>query len=208
MRGWHDLTDAEWAIISPLPPDKPRGDQRDLSHPAHRHAVARPSGTLRAACDSLQPLGQARGAGAPVRGAGGALAGVSSSPRLLGGAPPPARRGRKKGGPDHAIGRSRGGLSSKIHVVVDRGCDSRTILKRIADHGSCPTSRPNGIAGSSAPYPITCTANATSSNVSSTSSSTSEASRPAITSLQETSSPQSPLPAPASGSKSMSTQPR
>ena len=29
----------------------------------------------------------------------------------------PARRGRKKGGPDHAIGRSRGGLSTKIHVV-------------------------------------------------------------------------------------------
>ena len=87
----------------------------------------------------------------------------------------PARRGRKKGGPDHAIGRSRGGLSTKIHVVVDglglpcrfvitpgqasdkaavpalldglepardtvadRGCDARAILKRIADHGSCP----------------------------------------------------------------------
>ena len=84
-------------------------------------------------------------------------------------------RGRKKGGPDHAIGRSRGGLSTKIHVVVDgsglprrfaltpgqasdkaavpalldglepardtvaaRGCDSRAILKLIADHGSCP----------------------------------------------------------------------
>ncbi len=28
MRGRHDLTDAEWAIISPLPPDKPRGVPR------------------------------------------------------------------------------------------------------------------------------------------------------------------------------------
>ncbi len=28
MRGRHGLTDAEWAIISPLLPDKPRGDQR------------------------------------------------------------------------------------------------------------------------------------------------------------------------------------
>ena len=58
MRGRHDLTDAEWAIISPLLPDK--------------------------------PLGQARGAG-------GALAGIFSSHRLLGGARPPARRGREKG---------------------------------------------------------------------------------------------------------------
>lgn len=32
---------------------------------------------------------------------------------------PPAR-GRKKGGPDHAIGRSRGELSAKIHAVVDQ----------------------------------------------------------------------------------------
>ncbi len=28
MRGRHDLTDAEWAIISPLLPDKPRGVPR------------------------------------------------------------------------------------------------------------------------------------------------------------------------------------
>ncbi len=28
MQGRHDLTDAEWAIISPLPPDKPRGVPR------------------------------------------------------------------------------------------------------------------------------------------------------------------------------------
>lgn len=33
---------------------------------------------------------------------------------------PPARRRRKKGGEDHAIGRSRGGLSTKIHAVVDQ----------------------------------------------------------------------------------------
>ena len=39
-----------------------------------------------------------------------------------------------KGDQDHAIGHSRGGLSAKIHVVVD----ARAILKRIADHGSRP----------------------------------------------------------------------
>src|SRR3954454_2773372 len=33
----------------------------------------------------------------------------------------PARCRQKKAGPDHAIGRSRGGLSTELHVVVD-GC--------------------------------------------------------------------------------------
>lgn len=32
---------------------------------------------------------------------------------------PSARRRRKKGGEDHAIGRSRGGLSTKINALVD-----------------------------------------------------------------------------------------
>lgn len=32
---------------------------------------------------------------------------------------PPARRRWKKGGPDHAIGLSRGGLSTKLHAIVD-----------------------------------------------------------------------------------------
>ncbi len=40
MRGWHDLTDAEWAIISPLPPDKPRGVPRvDLPERCGPHAT-------------------------------------------------------------------------------------------------------------------------------------------------------------------------
>ncbi len=249
MQGRHDLTDAEWAIISPLPPDKPRGvprvdDRRDLSHPAHRHAVARPSATLRAACNSLQPLGQARGVGAPVRGAGGALAGISSSPRRLGGARPPARRGRKKGGPDHAIGRSRGGTGTKIHVVVDglglprrfvitpgqasdkaavpalldglepardtvadRGYDARAILKRIADHGSCPhiPTQRDRREQRSVSHDLYRQRNLVERFFNS--SSTSEASRPAITSSQETCSPQSPSPASASGSKLMSARP-
>ena len=47
-----DLSDAEWAIISPLLPNKPRGvartdDRRVLNgiilHPAHRLALARPA---------------------------------------------------------------------------------------------------------------------------------------------------------------------
>ena len=204
MRGRHDLTDAEWAIISPLLPNKPRGVPR---------------------VDDRRVI---RGIFHILRT--GTLAGISSSHRLLGGACPPARCGRKKGGPDHAIGRSRGGLSTKIHVVVDGlGLPCPSSLTALSRPGTpsptaaatpapssnslptmafAPTFRPNGIAGSGAWCPITCTANATSSDASSTSSSTSEASRPAITSSQETSSPQSPSPASASGSKSMSTRPR
>ena len=30
------------------------------------------------------------------------------------------------------------GLEPARDTVADRGCDARTILKRIADHGSCP----------------------------------------------------------------------
>jgi putative transposase len=32
---------------------------------------------------------------------------------------PPARRGRKRGAPNQALGRSRGGFSTKIHVATD-----------------------------------------------------------------------------------------
>ena len=172
MQGRHDLTDAEWAIISPLPPDKPRGDQRVDD----RRAISGIFHILRT--------------GTPWRGlprrfalTSGQASDKAAVPALL------------------------DGLEPARDTVADRGYDARTILKLIADHGSCPTSRPNGTAGSSAWCPITCTANATSSDASSTSSNTSEASRPAITSSQETSSPQSPLPASASGSKSMSPRP-
>jgi transposase len=64
-----------------------------------------------------------------LRGVGGALAAVAPSHRLVDRARPPARRRRKKGGPDHAIGRSRGGLSTKINARVDgRGLPIRIVL--------------------------------------------------------------------------------
>ncbi len=124
MQGRHDLTDAEWAIISPLLPDKPRGvprvdDRRAISGIFHILRTGTPWHDLPERCGPHATVCN-RWARQGVRERlFGALAGVSSSPRLLGGARPPARRGRKKGGPDHAIGRSRGGLSTKIHVVVD-----------------------------------------------------------------------------------------
>jgi hypothetical protein len=45
--------------------------------------------------------------------------GLASPDRLLNHSRSPARGGRKKEGADHAIGRSRGGLRTKIHTVVD-----------------------------------------------------------------------------------------
>jgi hypothetical protein len=54
---------------------------------------------------------------------------------------PPARRRRKKAGADHAIGRSRGGLSTKINVRVDaRGLPVRIVLSQgqAADKAAVP----------------------------------------------------------------------
>jgi transposase len=135
MVGRHDLSDREWAIIAPLLPNKPRGvprvdDRRVidgifyiLRNSAHGGAVARPAGALRAADDGLQPR-QQLGAGGRValgvRGAGREVPARAAPDRRLPRPRPAARRGRKQGGPDHAIGRSRGGLSTKIHAVVDR----------------------------------------------------------------------------------------
>src|SRR3546814_1165255 len=64
-------------------------------------------------------MGQGRDLAADFRGAERRVATIASPHRLLN-HPSPSACGRwKKGGPDHAIGRSRGGLSTKIHAVVD-----------------------------------------------------------------------------------------
>src|SRR6185437_2500528 len=82
--------------------------------------------------DRLQPLqqvGEGRGLAEDIRDAGGEVAAVDAADRLFHHPGPPARRRRKKGGPDHAIGRSRGGLSTKIHAVVDQqGLPVRLVL--------------------------------------------------------------------------------
>jgi hypothetical protein len=55
-----------------------------------------------------------------VRDPVGSVASVHAIDRLVHHPGSSARRRPKKGGPDHAIGRSRGGLSTKIHAVVDQ----------------------------------------------------------------------------------------
>ena len=56
---------------------------------------------------------------ADFRGVGSEFAALIASDRFLDHSRSSARRRRKKGGPDHAIGRSRGGLSTKINALVD-----------------------------------------------------------------------------------------
>ena len=57
--------------------------------------------------------------GQGFRGPGGEISEIHGSDRQFHHPRPPARCRRKKGGEDHAIGRSRGGLSTKINAVVD-----------------------------------------------------------------------------------------
>jgi transposase len=76
-----------------------------------------------------------------IRNAGGEIASVHAVHRLFHHPSSPARRGRKKGGPDHAIGRSRGGLSTKIHAVVDQdGLPVRLLISpgQASDMGAVP----------------------------------------------------------------------
>src|SRR5690606_20439067 len=78
---------------------------------------------------SLQPLGQGGRLVEGFRSSVGQLAGLDAPDRQFDHPSPPARRRWKKGGPDHAIGRSRGGLSTKINALVDQdGLPLRIVL--------------------------------------------------------------------------------
>ncbi len=120
------LRDREWARIAPLLPDKPWScadarparPERDLLHPADSAALARPSRALRSTCDRFQPMGQGGRLASGFRGIGGRFAPVDAVDRQFHHPGSPACR-RRKGAPEHAIDRSRGALTSKIHVVLD-----------------------------------------------------------------------------------------
>src|SRR5688500_7018052 len=119
------------AAAEPWPPP-PRRPHRRRRHPlaaGHRGAVARSAGVLRTLEDGVLPLpalaaGRGLGAGAgrpPSRGR------RDWRPRLEPalsrwhyGARPPARGGSQKGGGDQALGRSRGGFTTKIHLRAER----------------------------------------------------------------------------------------
>ncbi len=85
--------------------------------------MARFARALRAEDDLLQPL-RALAAGGCVGPADGRNIGGLRwrypDDRQYFGPGAPAGCDRKKGGRDHCLGRSRGGLTTKIHAVVDR----------------------------------------------------------------------------------------
>jgi transposase len=100
-------------------------------------------------------MGAGWGLAADIRDAGGEVASIDATDRQLHHPGSSARRWWKKGGPDHAIGRSRGGLSTKIHAVVDQdGLPVRIILT--AGQASDMTAVPELLAG--LPVPITVVA--------------------------------------------------
>jgi transposase len=125
-----DLTDSEWLILNPLLPDRgERGPaiankRRTVNGmgSAHRRALARYAGTIRQlefGLRALHTLEQAGRVGCSVRNAG-----ESRSSRRQGtchrfhdraGAPTCSRRKRGNQARE-ALGRSRGGFSTKIHL--------------------------------------------------------------------------------------------
>ena len=86
-------------------------------------------------------MSEGGGLASDLRDAGGEVAAVAAPDRQLDHPGPPARGGRKKGGPDHAIGRSRGGLSTKINALVDeQGLPIRIVLSagQASDRAAVP----------------------------------------------------------------------
>lgn len=98
--------------------------ERDHPRVANRLPVAGLSGRLRSADDDLQslpPLGAAWPVATTARRSGRGRALGRPSPRQHGRQGASLRRRRKRGAQAQAIGRSRGGRTTKIHAIVD-GC--------------------------------------------------------------------------------------
>ena len=137
----YELTDFEWSIIAPLLPNKPRGvpradDRLVLNGIYWRLRTGSPWADipepLWSADDLLQPLcAMAQGGclGSDLRGGLEGLRWRSANDRLLLDPGSSARGQRQKGGsaeteeghdaPARYMGRSRGGLTTKIHALVD-----------------------------------------------------------------------------------------
>ncbi|MFD6040219.1 IS5 family transposase [Streptomyces koyangensis] len=157
------LTDAQWARIEPLLPD--RTPKRGGRWPDHREVIDAIAckfqtgpqwvhlperyGNWWGVCNRLRMWAVDGYVGAGFHRTGGPGR-CGREPRLgcLGRlydrAGPPARcRGPQKGAPagepgDHAIGRSRGGLTTKIHLAFDARCRPLAFVLTAGQAGDAP----------------------------------------------------------------------
>ncbi|MCH8092729.1 MAG: IS5 family transposase [Proteobacteria bacterium] len=136
-----DLSDFEWVLIEPLLPNKPRGvprvdDRRVINGIFY---ILRTGSPWRDLPERYGPYTTVYNrynrwakAGVWLRVFEALSEQSPDSLHLIDSSIVRAHQhaaGGKKGGPDHAIGRSRGGLSTKIHAVVDaRGLPVRFVL--------------------------------------------------------------------------------
>ena len=127
-----DLTDFEWSVIQPLLPNKPRGvprvdDRRVLNGIFWRLRTGAPwadiperYGPLHDLREPLQPLAQGGRLGSAFGGGIKGLRRRHPDDRFLQHPRASARRQHpKKDDRSRCMGRSRGGLTTKIHALVD-----------------------------------------------------------------------------------------
>ncbi len=127
-----ELTDVQWERISDLVPGKASDcgstgrDNRLFVDAvlwiARTSSMARPAGRVRQLeqrVRALFPVGQTRGMGESFQGLGGRSGLRIPDHRFNHCAGTSTCVGRKRGTQNQAIGRSRGGLTSKVHIAVD-----------------------------------------------------------------------------------------
>ena len=146
----YELTDFEWKVIEPLLPNqaargsagrRSAGLERHLLGSAHRRALAGAAQRIRPPHDLLQPLcavARGRGLGSHFGCCDRSLRRRHSDDRQHVGARSSACGELKKSHPDRCMGRSRGGLTTKIHALTDaQGLPLELVLSP-GQAGDCP----------------------------------------------------------------------